>query len=80
MRRDGFVRCYLEAWAYWIGLNLLGAAIDAVTDGRLRLPGISFLQLDRLFDPLFLAAQGLLLIPAFAGMLVGIRRPTGRAD
>jgi hypothetical protein len=80
VRNDSFLSCYVEAWVYWIGLNLIGSMIGWVTDSFFGLPSIPYSQLGLLFEPVSLIAQGVLLIPLFAAMLVGSRRSTGRSD
>ena len=80
MRKDSFLRCYVEAWVYWIGLNLIGSLIGWVTDGWFGLPTIPYSQLGLLFEPVSLIAQGILLIPLFAAILVGRRRSTGPSE
>jgi hypothetical protein len=80
MSKDSFLRCYVEAWVYWIGLNLAGSLIGWLTVSLLNLPTISYSQLSLMFEPFSLIAQGMLLIPLFAAILVGIRRSTGRSE
>ena len=80
MRKDSFLRCYAEAWVYWIGLNLIGSLIVWLTDSLLALPTIPYSQLGLMFEPLSLAAQGIILVPLFAAILVGRRRSTGRIE
>lgn len=78
MRRDSFLRCYLEAWVYWIILNVVFTMIDY---GRAQWMGenvelVSITRLGQFTDLFLLVAQGILLIPLFAAILVGIRRNT----
>ena len=79
MRRNGFLRCYVEAWAYWVGLNLLGSLIGWLTDTFFGLATIPYSQLDLMFNPFSLFAQGIFLVPLFAAILVGSRLSTGRS-
>jgi hypothetical protein len=72
-RRDSFWRCYLEAWVFWIGLNIVGELVFGLLDP----PGFPppFYHLALLVEPGVLIAQGLMIVPV-AGILVGSRRPT----
>lgn len=80
MKKDSFLRCYGEAWIYWIGLNLFGSLIGWLTDSAFGLPSIPYSQLGLMFEPVSLVAQGVLVVPLFAAILVGTRRSTGRAE
>ena len=81
MRKDGFLRCYLEALALWIGGNVLLAIAVSVAESI----GWKSNPLDQtfgdrvaqVFDPFFLLASGIICVPLFAAILVGSRRTTG---
>ena len=76
------MRCYCEAWIYWIagnaalaiGLWLKGPAGDRTGEHA------PFLHLQLLAEPGALIAQAILTVPLFAALLVGARRPTGSAS
>ena len=84
MKKDGFLRCYLEASAYWIGGNAILAAVESITaalglsENPLSLNLID--RLVRLFEPTFLMASGIMIVPLFAAILVGNRRATGTSN
>jgi hypothetical protein len=82
LRRDSFLRCYLEAWVYWIGLNAVGGVAFWFAGKWTELSGYPtpFSHLARMADPTLLIAQAIITIPLFAAILVGSRRSTGRND
>jgi hypothetical protein len=76
-QRDSFLRCYVEAWLYWIVLNavtgiaswLIGTLLQRPVNPR---PFAFFTDAAR--DPVILIALGVLVIPLFTAILVGSRR------
>ena len=78
MKRDGFLRCYFEAWVYWIARNLIGAVIGWLSIGVFKLPTVPPSQLALWLEPGALVAQSVMIIPLFAAILVGSRRSIGR--
>ena len=75
--RDSFLRCYVEAWFYWIVLNAVAGVAFWLVGMLLQRPvkpGPFAWLTDIARDPLILIAFGVLVIPLFAAILVGSRR------
>jgi len=78
--RDSFLRCYLEAWALWLGGNVLIGWFEYFRAKFARqLAPHPFGFVEQLSDPAFLIANALLVV-LFAAVLLGHRRPTGKAE
>jgi len=75
--RDSFLRCYLEAWLYWVILNAVGGIAFWLVGTLLQrpiIPGPFAWFMDVARDPVLLILQGVILMPLFAALLVGSRR------
>lgn len=76
--RDSFLRCYVEAWLYWVVLNAVGGFALWLVGTLQQRPGnpspFAWLT-DVARDPVLLIAQGVLVVPLLAAILVGSRRP-----
>lgn len=82
LARHSFLRCYAEAWLYWLLLNVafvIGEWIQAKVTGE-AFDALSVTRLGMFTDPVLIAVQSVVTIPLFAAILVGIRKPTGRVN
>jgi hypothetical protein len=77
LKKDGFLPCYVEALAFWIGGNVLLAFVESallLVGWRSNPLGYTLAdRLVRVYEPNFLVASGVLIIPLFAAILVGSR-------
>lgn len=79
-KKDSFIRCYVEAWAFWLSGNILIDWVEylGAKIGRELAPR-PFGFVEKLSDPFFLISNAL-LVALLAAMLIGHRRPTGASD